>query len=202
MKAVSLSDRIMRRVRGHGKSGWVCTPSDFSDLGNQAAIHRALSRLARDGDLRRVSRGYYDLPRYSVLLKTLATAKLDQIIDAIRRRDGIRIIPTGIFAANGLGLTNAVPAKADYFTDNVNRRLKIGGWTIRLRRGNPKIMHWVGKPFGVVLLALEWLGPDAIQDPMVIPILRRQLPDQIKKDLQKTIGTVPAWMEETISGLV
>ena len=199
---VKLSDRIMRRVRGHGRGRWVCTPSDFSDLGSQAAIHKALSILARNGDLRRLSRGYYDLPRYSVVLKKFAPADLDQILDAIRRRDGIRIVPTGIFAANRLGVTNCVPVKADYFTDTVDRKLEIGGSTIRLRRGNPKIMRWVGKPFGVVLLALEWLGPKAIRDPMVVPILRQRLPEHVKQDLQQALGTVPKWMNETISKLI
>ena len=61
----ALADRIMRRVRGHGRGKWVCTPKDFLDLGSRAAVDRALGRLARSGRLRRVARGLYDLPRYT-----------------------------------------------------------------------------------------------------------------------------------------
>ena len=44
----SLATKIMRRINGHGRGNWVCTPKDFLDLGNRAAVDRALSRLVED----------------------------------------------------------------------------------------------------------------------------------------------------------
>ena len=63
-----LADRIMKRLRAHGRGRWVCTPKDFLDLGSREAVDQALSRLVRTGRLRRAGRGLYDLPRTSAVL--------------------------------------------------------------------------------------------------------------------------------------
>ena len=61
------------------------------------------------------------------MLKGPVPVDLDAAIAALVRRDGVRIMPDGLDAANQLGLTNAVPAKAIYVTDGHSRTLKIGG---------------------------------------------------------------------------
>ena len=107
-----IADKIMQRVSVHNSGGWVCTPKDFLDLGSREAVDQALSRLAKAGRLRRVGHGLYDAPRISNVLNRTAPVNLDAAIAALARRDGVRIMPAGLVAANQLGLTNAVPAKA------------------------------------------------------------------------------------------
>ena len=67
-------------------------------------------RLVKAGRLLRVGRGLYDMPRFSKVLKRAAPVDLEAAIAAPARRDGIRIMPDGLVAANHLDLTNAVPA--------------------------------------------------------------------------------------------
>jgi hypothetical protein len=189
----AIADKIMRRMRSHGKGRWVCTPKDFLDLGSRAAVDQALSRLVRAGQLRRVGRGLYDLPRISPTLNRPAPADLDSAVAAVARRDNIRVMPDGLVAANRLGLTNAVPAKADYVTDGATRTVKVDGWTIRLRHARPTIMNWAGRPAAPVVQALRWLGPRAVDDPQTVTILRRRLPDAVKRDLVKGVHALPDW---------
>ncbi len=113
----AMADKIMRRVSVHGSGRWVCTPKDFLDLGSREAIDQALSRLVKAGRLRRVGHGLYDRPRISRVLNRPAPVDLEAAIAALARRDGVRIMPDGLVAANQLGLTNAVPAKVSYVTD-------------------------------------------------------------------------------------
>ncbi len=40
---------------------------DFLDLGLRDAVDQALSRMTATGDIRRVTRGLYDLPRLNTL---------------------------------------------------------------------------------------------------------------------------------------
>lgn len=80
-----IADKIMRRVRGHGKGVWVCSAKDFLDLGSRAAVDQALSRLAKTRKLRRVRRGLYDLPRPNPLLNTPSPALTDSIVSAVMR---------------------------------------------------------------------------------------------------------------------
>ena len=183
----------MKSVSERGEGSWVCTPKDFLDLGSREAVDQALSRLVKRGKLRRVGHGLYDVPRMSNVLKRPASVDWDAAIAALARRDGVRIIPDGLVAANQLGLTNAVPAKASYVTDGSTRTLKIDGRTVRLRHAAPSVMQWAGKPAAPVAQALRWLGPDNATDPRVISILRRQLPDDVKRDLLQNSAGLPGW---------
>lgn len=186
-------DEIMQRVRARRRSQWVCTPTDFLDLGSRAAVDQALSRLAKRGDLRRVGRGLYDLPRVSGILKRPAPVDMDQAVAALARRDGVRILPDGLAAANQLGLTQAVAAKTSYITDGATRDVKIGNRTVRLKHAGPRVMAWAGRPAAPVALALRWLGPQAGRDPAIAITLRDTLPDSIKKDLIRNRTKLPGW---------
>lgn len=187
------ADKIMKRVSAHGRGKWVCSPTDFLDLGNRDAVDQALSRLVKAGKLRRIGHGLYDMPRFSDVLKRPAPANMDAVVSALERRDGVRIMPDGPVAANQLGLTNAVPAKVSYLTDGSSRTVKIGGTTIQFRHASPSIMQWAGKPAAPVLQALRWLGREAATDARVVSTLRRDLPDKVKHDLKRNISDLPGW---------
>ena len=188
-----MADKIMQRVSAHDSGKWVCTPRDFLDLGSREAVDQALYRLVKAGQLRRVGHGLYDMPRISEVLKRPAPVDLDAVIAALARRDGVRIMLDGLVAANQLGLTNAVPAKASYVTDGHTRSLKIDGRTVRFRHAGPGVMQWAGKPAAPVVQALRWLGPDAAADARVVSTLRRLLPDDVKRDLLQNSRDLPGW---------
>ncbi len=190
---VPIADKIMKRVSTRGRGKWVSTPKDFLDLGSRVAVDQALHRLVKAGRLRRVGHGLYDMPRISEVLKRPAPVDLDVAVAALARRDGVRIMPDGLTAANQLGLTNAVPAKASYVTDGHSRTLKIDGRTVRFRHAGPRVMQWAGKPAAPVVQALRWLGPDAAADARVVSTLRRLLPDHVKRDLFENSRDLPGW---------
>lgn len=102
-----IADKVMKRTRARERGTWVYTPKDFLDLGSRAAIDQALSRLTKSGDLRRVGRGLYDLPRTSGVLHRPAPVDRDSVVAALTRCDGVRIMPDGIAAANRLDLQMA-----------------------------------------------------------------------------------------------
>ncbi len=189
-RMIGIAYKILRKVRAHGRGQWVCTPKDFLDLGSRVAIDQALSRLVKAGQIRRVGRGLYDLPRISRVMNRPVPPNIDAAVAALARRDNIRVMPDGLVAANRLGLTNAVPAKADYVTDGASRTVKVDGWTIRLRHARPTIMNWAGSPAAPVVQALHWLGPRSVDD-QTVSILRKQLPDAVKRDLVKGIPGLP-----------
>ncbi len=188
-----IADKIMQRVSTHERGTWVCTPKDFLDLGSREAVDQALSRLFKAGQLRRVGQGLYDMPRMSNVLKRPAPVDLDAVIEALARRDNVRIMPDGLVAANRLGLTNAVPAKISFVTDGHSRILNIDGRTVRLRHAGPSVMQWAGKAAAPVVQALRWLGPDLARDPQVVSTLRRHLPDDVKLDLSQNGRDLPGW---------
>ena len=201
-QVTGIADKIMRSMRAHGRGNWVCTPKDFLDLGSRAAVDQALSRLVKTDKLRRVGRGLYDLPRMSTILNRPAPTNLDAAINALARRDGIRIMPNGIIAANKLGLTNAVPAKADYVTDGATKTVKIGSRTVRFRRAGPSVMIWADRPAAPVVQALRWLGPHAASDSKTVSTLQRYLPDDVKEDLAKGMRYLPPWAVPIVGKII
>ena len=188
-----IADKIMKSMSRRGRGKWVCTPKDFLGLGSREAVDQALSRLVKAGQLRRVGHGLYDMPRMSDVLKRPAPVDWDAAIAALRRRDGVRIIPDGLMAASQIGLTTAVPAKASYLTDGSTRTLKIDGRTVRFRHASPSVMQWAGRPSAPVAQALRWLGPDKATDRQIISTLRLRLPDHVKRDLVKNSMGLPGW---------
>lgn len=198
-----LSDKIMKRVRAHGRGKWVCTPGDFLKLGKRAAVDQALSRLVKRGHLRRIGRGLYDWPRMSRILNRFVPADQDMLVAAIARRDGIRVMPAGLGDANGLGLTNAVLGHALYLTDGATRHVKVGDSTIKFKHASPKLMHWHGRPGRAVVNALLWFGRRIATNPdnAFADRLHGQLPARIKQDLMDGIALLPTWMAPIVMQL-
>lgn len=190
-----VADRIMRRVHTCEKGQWVCAPKDFLDLGSRAAVDQALSRLIRKGQLRRVGRGLYDCPRISRILKQPAPVDLDAVVKALAKRYKVCLMPDGLVDANRLGLTNAVPARASYWTNGASRIIKIEGLTtIRFRHVSRRIMQWQDKSASPVVRALYWLGPVVAQNGQVVPALQRCLPEAVKQNLRQYRTDLPDWM--------
>jgi hypothetical protein len=53
---------MLVRIKRRGDD-WVFAPADFFDLGPRYSVDAALSRLATAGEIRRVCRGLYEVPR-------------------------------------------------------------------------------------------------------------------------------------------
>lgn len=198
---ISLAKRIMRRVRGHGRGKQVFSPREFLDMGNRAAVDKALSRLVAEGVLRRIGRGLYDWPRISSILNRPAPPNVQKAVWAIAKRDQLRVIPDGIVSANRLGLTNAVPAKTSYVTDRVTRTFKIGSRTVEFRHAQKILIAWFNRPGIEVIQALHWLGRKAAREAAVISLLRSRLSEIIKADLLDGLDIVPSWMKPIIKSV-
>jgi len=125
-------DLIARRPGAH-----VWTPVDFLDLGRRDAVDKALQRLAQAGHLRRIDRGLYDTPRTNPLTKKPAVPDYRQIIDAVARRDQVRMLVDGLTAANDLGLTTAVPSHVVIHTDARRRSIQLDKLKIDFKHTAP-----------------------------------------------------------------
>jgi Family of unknown function (DUF6088) len=114
-QAQSIDYRILAAIHGRGR-GSVFVPADFLHIGSREAVDVALHRLARKGTVRRLARGVYDFPKEHPVLGPLQPTAED-VAKALAGRDRIRLQPAGAYAANALGLSEQVPAKAVFLTD-------------------------------------------------------------------------------------
>lgn len=151
-----------------------------------------MSRAVEAGLIRKVARGLYQVPRRDPELGTLAPT-LDAIVEALQKRDGIRLLPSGAHAANILGLSTQVPVRVVFLTDGPTRRIRLGKREIVLRRTTPRQMATAGKISGTVIQALRWMGADHVGDAEIAQ-LRERLSKADKKVLLADQRQAPAWV--------
>jgi hypothetical protein len=112
---------------------------------------------------------------------------------ALAGRDHTRIQPAGAYAANALGLSEQVPAKAVFLTDGPSRTVKIGPTTIKLRRTTAKNMAAAGRLSGLLIQALREIGKENVTAERRAH-LKRILPAKKRQELIQDIKLAPAWM--------
>ena len=183
--------QILRRIARKGR-GWAFTPHDFADLGDPRSVGMALTRLVRDGKIRRIGRGIYDSPQaHPVLGQTGATS--DAVVSAVARNKNLRVLPSKAVAANRLGLNTQVPAQMVYHTDGARARVDLGKLKIVFRRNSGRNLALAGRPSGLVAQALRDVGKNHVR-PYHLRRIRDRLPAADRKQLKQDLGLVPAWM--------
>jgi len=193
--AQSIEMKILRRIKGRGE-GTVFTPRVFLDLGSRAAIDKALSRLLKSGQIRKLARGIYDLPasddRFGLLHPSIET-----IVQAIAKRDRIKVLPTGALAANMLGLSDQVPIRIAYLTDGPYRRIRIGNRTIVFRRTTPRNMAVAGMS-ALLFQALRYLGRKNATPDLVRKVYERLTQNEIDA-VFRDLSHAPGWIADVIA---
>jgi hypothetical protein len=204
---LDLKRAIIDRIR-RDKSIQVWMPNDFLDLGARSAVDKALQRLALSGDLRRIDRGLYDLPRVNTLTGKPSMSNYTAILDAVTRREKARFLPDGMTAANQLGLTDAVPAKVTVHTDARLRPIHLDKLVIDFKLTAPSRLFWAGRPAMRIVQALHWLHDMLPADgDSILKKITRILDDPkqgkaIRDDLRSGLDALPAWMRDLVSGLL
>jgi len=188
----SIDSKISRRIERSAR-GAVFTAANFVSLGSRAAIDQALARLATAGKIRRLSRGLYDKPRQDELFGTLwPTPKA--VIKALQQQHSLRLQPTGLYAANLLGLSEQVPAKIELLTDaGKSRSVRAGPMHIALKATSPRNMAAANSLTGLVIQALKSVGRDHIT-PERIAHLRATMSQSERKKMLSKLGLAPSWM--------
>ena len=187
----AIDSRILATIHGRGH-GSVFVPAAFLALGSREAVDTALHRLARKGTIRRLARGVYDFPKKHPMLGLLSPSA-EAVARALAGRDRTRLQPAGAYAANALGLSEQVPARAVFLTDGPSRTVKIGPTTIQLRRTTARYMAAAGRLSGFLIQALRELGKKHMT-PERCQHLKRTLPAEKRRELIKDLRLAPAWM--------
>lgn len=205
-RSLDLRSSILKRIKVQPSAVW--TPVDFLDLGPRAAVDKALQRLAASGDLRRIARGLYDEVRLNSLTGKPNVANTRAAIDAVARRDQIRLLVDGMSAANDLGLTTAVPARVTVLTDARLRPIHLGNQQIQFKQVSPSRLYWAGRPAMRIVQALHWLH-DVLNSNRrpILSRLSRVLADPergqaIRDDLRLGLHTLPIWMQSVVRELL
>ncbi|MEO7404496.1 MAG: DUF6088 family protein [Burkholderiales bacterium] len=204
-----LSTRISQLI-DDGPPGRVWVPADFASLGTRDVIDKTLQRMVASDRLRRIDRGLYDRPSINRLAKRATTPDYRAVLDALARRDQLRMLVDGMTAANDLGLTDAVPTRVTIHTDARRRSIHLANLVIEFKQTAPSRLYWADRPAMRVVQALHWLKDtlstdrDRIRSRLVNVLQDPTHGPSIGGDLLQGFSMLPAWMQRylrTVPGL-
>lgn len=188
----TMKNQILKRIEKMER-GSVFSAKDFLDLASRSSIDVLLPKLEKDGTIRRIRRGLYDLPKFNPDLEAELSPDLHEAAQAVARRQRWKIVPEGAWAANVLGLSTQVPSKITYLTDGPKHQIHVGRRTIYFKHARPKTMTGSGEKFSLVIQALRYLGKRDVGQ-QEIDHLRKALTAREKKELLKDTRFGTEWI--------
>lgn len=197
----SIDDKIITKIKKRGR-GVMFSSNDFIDFGEPKSILKALERMTNSKVIIRVARGIYCYPKIDKILGLgVIYPTFEDIAQYIAKRDKARIVPTGCYALNVLGLSTQVPANVVYLTDGSPRQIKLNsGKGIKFIKTAPKNLAFKNKLAMLLTFALKEIGEENINNEQKQHIANL-LKNEDKSIIEKDFGLMPAWIQKLISNL-
>jgi hypothetical protein len=192
----SIENKMLNRIQGNGR-GWVFSPRDFASIGGRSTIDSALHRFEYKGKIRRVIRGIYHYPRSSDILGQELAPDIDHIAQALARKFGWRIQPSGAMAQNLLGLSTQVPARVIYLSDGPDRSYRIGETTLVFEHTALKNAGFKRRESGLIVQALNSFGQNRIT-PKILAKIRAWLDPGLRQKVLSDTKSTTGWIYSAI----
>ena len=177
--------------------GSVFVNSDFADITDTNTIKQIISRLIKEGTLRRIIRGVFEKPKYSKLLQEYVAADPNEIANALARCYHWTIAPCGDTALNKLGLSTQVTAVWSYISDGPYKTYEWDKTKIEFKHRTNKEITGLSPTTILVIQALKTLGKENT-DSKVIRILSHRLNTEEKAALLREGSEATDWVYNVI----
>ena len=192
--------KVMHDIVEQSKEGTIFIPDDFTTCGTPDAVRSGLSRLCRNGKLCRFAKGIYYIPTYDKWDGTLREPSLDTVALKIAQRDNARVIPTGVYALNRLGISTQVPANVIYITDGSARQVKFGdGKSITFRHSNDlSNFAYQSQLMQLAVLAMREIGEKTITEKQK-EVIKKMIAEQVsEEEFKHDIVLAPIWVKSIL----
>jgi hypothetical protein len=181
----SISSQIENKIK-RSRPGQIILPSDFKDLGTSTAIRKTLSRLVDQKVLVRMGQGVYVIPIPDKLFGEVLPS-MEEIAASLAEKEHVKIMPTGQYALNKIGLSNQVPMKMVFLTNGTKKNITIGKSSILFQPTTTKKLAMVGSISSLLFLGLEELDLNRLKESeleKIIALLKKEDQNNLKHDLK------------------
>lgn len=196
MLHIKYFDEIVERIRNM-TDGYVFTASDFLDIASSGTVNKVLSRLCKDGQIRRILQGVYDVPVYIDLIEEYRVPLIDKVAEALARKYNWTIVPEGNTALNILHLSTQVPNVWLYASDGPNHIYNIGNWQLRFKKEASRDITGKSEITRLVIQAIKKLGKESFTQKYVDK-LSSVLSSDEKAIILKESTSCTVWVREII----
>lgn len=160
---MSVSMKVSARIN-RMKRGAPFPITGFYTLGSRTSVQKAISRLAQEGMIERVSKGFYVRPKPLPSMPSIkTTASAEQVARAWAKENNYKLASQGQEAAYRLGLQTQAPMKTVFWSSGPSREFKVGNQVVEIRHTSSKKLRWEKEPEGVLLRGLLVTPPEAVE---------------------------------------
>jgi hypothetical protein len=192
----SISNQIKTAISKMRK-GSIFFAEEFDGFGSSEAVRISLFRLCKENFIVRLSAGVYLYPKTHKILGNIYPSG-EEIARQIAKREKSRIVPTGIYALNRLGLSTQVPMKVVFLTDGAPRIIKIGTKSmVKFQKTTAKNLSFKGKITQLVVSALKEIGKDRVTDEQLRKIYAI-LAYENRQVVEHDAKLAPAWIKQIL----
>ncbi|HQQ64337.1 MAG TPA: DUF6088 family protein [Pseudomonadales bacterium] len=172
------------------------TPTVLLECGTRASINQTLSRLRKAGSIERVTRGVFVRPENSRFVGRVSPSPL-KVAETVAKTTGAVLQVHGAEAARRLELTTQVPTQSVFATSGPSKRIRVGKMEISLQHVCQRKLALAGRPAGLALAAMWYLGKTEVT-PALVEKIRRKLGSTEFEVLKSATSAMPAWMSDAI----
>lgn len=195
---MSTAQAIRRGIRKLPR-GKPFTRARFLKHGSPGAVDRALSRLVDEGEISRVARGVFVVPKTSRFVGVVQPDVLE-VVETIARRNGETIQVHGAEAARRFKLSTQVPMSPVFYTSGSSRVMRVGKFSVRMvHTSSRRRLQFAGEATGVALTALWYLGKENVTPESVVTVATALGAKAFEK---LRSADMPAWMSKAVAEAV
>ena len=191
---MTLKERILRHKRG--KIFFIDYFPDYKD----EYVKKTLFELEKEGILIRLAPGMYYLPIQSRL--GVLYPSIDEIVQAIAKRDHATIMPSANTALHQLGFTPQVPMNYEYLTNGAARVVHLEYNTVRLKHGVASNFAYRGKLMPLLHQALQAIGKVNITDADKAHTAHLLLANSEPRTWKHDVRLMPAWERAIVEPII
>jgi hypothetical protein len=196
MKSTIKTAELIRQRIETMPTGDPFTPTAFLECGTRASVDQTLSRLVKAGSIERVTRGVFVRPEVNRFVGKVSPSPL-KVAEAVAKTMGAVVQVHGAEAARRLELTTQVPTQSVFVTSGPSKRIRVGRMEIRLQHVCQRKLTLAGRPAGLALAAMWYLGKAEVT-PTVVEKIRRKLGSSEFQVLKSATSSMPAWMSDAV----
>jgi hypothetical protein len=196
MIATTQTTKLIRQRIEAMPVGEPFTPAKFRECGTRASVDQTLCRLVKTGVIERVARGVFVRPEVSRFVGKVMPAPL-KVAETVAQTTGAVVQVHGAEAALRLGLTTQVPTQSIFVTSGPSRHIRLGKMEIRLKHACQRKLALAGRPAGLALAAMWYLGKTQVT-PALVERIRHKLGPSEFAALKSATRSMPAWMSDAI----
>ncbi|MBQ0759003.1 MAG: type IV toxin-antitoxin system AbiEi family antitoxin domain-containing protein [Zhongshania sp.] len=170
---MSVAMKVALRV-GHIQRGTPFSITGFYALGSHTSVQKAFSRLAKQGVVERVSKGFYVRPKPMVSMPLVkVTTSAENVAKAWAREHGYKLVGQGQEAAYRLGFQSQAPMKKVFWSNGPSREFRVGNQVVEVRRISNQKLRWQNMPEGALLRGLLVTPPESVEVSELKQAMRR-----------------------------